>query len=280
MLGKLKKILDLCEKELLSDFSKVQIYNGNITLINYFHKLDNQYQYFRERATFEYSSVTQEEPVLTDQSSIISILFKQMHEHNNKQRQGQYNALAMIDSYFSRLEHLLVLAFPFVSYDRKRDNLIKFVGSIWSDKFRRVININSAQAKAHYDSLIDIKEKFRNTFAHGGFEKEGQSFYFHLDHIGIIPASMSGIKNSIHFNDFPIDNDIFKSICSVFDSFDKYLSIIEIPQVWKYVQSGLHLSLADTDLEELLKIVDNEEEYEEWISAQCYWMDQYENGDY
>lgn len=282
VLGKLKKILDIIERHELSDLSKHQILKGNITLINQFPKLDNQYAYFRDRALFEYSSEEKNEALKEniDHSDFMKNLISQINDSWGALRAGQYNALAMIDAYFSRLEHLLVLALPFSNYNREKDSLAEFVGSIWSDKLRRILDFSDIKTQQHYNALINIKEKFRNTFAHGGFEKNGQSFYFHLDKIGAIPASMSSVKDSVHFNFFPIDKIGFERICSVFDEFDKYLSLITLPKVWKLADSGLNLALDENSLSELLEASNESEVYEQWIERNCHWRDQIDNADY
>lgn len=282
VLGKLKKALNIIERHELSNFSKHQILKGNITLINQFPKLDNQYFYFRDRALFEYSSEEKNEVLKEniDHSNFINNLISQINDSWSAMRAGQYNALAMIDAYFSRLEHLLVLALPFSNYIREKDNLAEFVGSIWSDKLRRILDVSDMQTQKHYNALVNIKEKFRNTFAHGGFEKNGQSFYFHLDKVGAIPASMSSVKDSVHFNFFPIDKIGFEEICSVFDEFDKYLSLVTLPKVWKLADSGLNLALDENSLNELLKASSESEVYEQWIELNCHWRDQIDNADY
>lgn len=93
--------------------------------------------------------------------------------------------MAMIDAYFSRLEHFLVLALPFVGYKRDSDDLSQFIGSLWSDKFRRIFEIKNKEVQQHYDVLVGIKEKYRNTFAHGGFEKMVSRSIFTL--INLVP---------------------------------------------------------------------------------------------
>lgn len=53
-----------------------------------------------------------------------------------------YNSLAMIDSYFSRLEHILVLALPF-SKNNKEYDIKKFIGEFWFKKYSEVFDLNN-----------------------------------------------------------------------------------------------------------------------------------------
>ncbi|WLE95987.1 MAG: hypothetical protein QTN59_15035 [Candidatus Electrothrix communis] len=271
VLGKIQKAVESAEKYILSDVAKKQIAKGNVTICNRFNSLNNRYNYFRQCANSAYSPKNDSK----ENEDFLGL--------NNKfsaSRDGGYNALAMIDAYFSRLEHFLVLAFPFVDYNRDSDDLSKFIGSLWSDKFRRIFELQDKEVQKHYDVLVGIKEKYRNTFAHGGFEKNGQSFYFHLDKFGAIPASMSGLRDSVHFSFFPIDKDGFESVCSLFDSFDTYLSNTALPKVWKFAESGLDLTLDEANLTELLSATEDAEVYDVWIKNQCDLSDIYVNADY
>lgn len=277
VLGKLQKALELVERKFLGNIAKQQISAGNISIENQFIKLSNQYSYFREMAETEYSSKQNS----GKSGNFIEEIMNTINSETNAKRTGQYNALAMIDAYFSRLEHFLVLALPFSDYDREKDNLVEFVGSVWSDKLKRIFDFSDKNIQRHYSGLVHIKEKFRNTFAHGGFEKNGQSFYFHLPGYGAIPASMSGITNSVHFDSFPIDKNGFGQICSVFDAFDRYLSVdSHLTEAWKYANSGLNLTLDKQNLEIMLKAAKDPEYFEKWIEYETERECMYINADY
>ncbi|ENJ1720655.1 hypothetical protein ACI47T_002292 [Vibrio parahaemolyticus] len=276
VLGKLKKALESAEKHILRDFANEQIQNGNITIYNQFNQLDGQYRYFRDKAK---SAYTPQEDMDTSEDVVRSIA-KVMSMHFEASRDGGYNSLAMIDAYFSRLEHFLVLALPFVGYDRQKENLSEFVGLIWSDKIRRVLNIADSTTQQHYYALVQVKEKYRNTFAHGGFEKNGQSFFFHLGQFGAIPASMSGRRDSVHFNFFPIDKETFEGVCILLDAFDTYLSNEVLSDAWKFAQSGLNLAMDEKNLSELLEVIKDPDTYDAWIDRQSCLSDMYANADY
>ncbi|MEO9275143.1 hypothetical protein ABFY09_09780 [Marinomonas sp. 5E14-1] len=275
VLGKLEKNLKSAEKNILKDFAKQQIKDGNITISNQFNQLDNRYHYFREQAVSNYTP----QKIKGDIKSIKETI-KLLRLESNASHEGGYNALAMIDAYFSRLEHFLVLALPFSNYDREQGDLTKFVSKNWSGKLKHILNIRESKTKNHYDTLNEIKEKYRNTFAHGGFEKEGQSFFFHLGDIGIVPASISGRKHSVHFNHFPIDKEIFENICSQLDAFDKYLSDSVLQNAWKFALSGLNLAMDDDNLQDMLEAAKNPDMFDAWIERQQDLSDRYTNAEY
>lgn len=282
VLVKLKKILKIVEKHSLTDISKQKILEGNIIIVNQFNKIDNQYTYFRKRAKTEFIPQEVKSIDLDTNNPLDFIRFSMdiVNRETEAKRNGQYNALAMIDAYFSRLEHLLVLALPFFNYNRDEDNMSVFVGLIWSEKLKRILEFSNSDTLNHYHALVTIKERYRNTFAHGGFEKNGQSFYISLGNYGSIPASLSGVKNSIHFKPFPIDQSVYEEICSVFDEFDHYLSSIAMPKVWIYAESGLNLSLTENRLNRLLEAANDLDYFTQWIENEVEMYDRYYNADY
>lgn len=275
LLGKLRKAVEAAEKHILAEIAEDQIKSGNITIANQFHRLGKQYIYFREKAEAAYSPPAQK----TNNGSVDG-LAELLNRGFRASAEGAFNALAMVDSYFSRLEHLLVLALPFSSYDRTTDDLTDFVGKIWSEKMKRVLDIKSLPMHGYYDRLVAVKEKYRNTFAHGGFEKKGASFYFHLQHFGAIPASMSGHKHSVHFNFFPIECESFKEICSLFDEVDDWLKLTGMPSAWRFAESGLDLSFDDKRVSEMLSAASDPDSFSEWLKIESYVADMHANADY
>lgn len=276
ILNLLRTTLDFVEKNILNDIAKKQISDGDITIPNQFNRLSSQYFYFRNQAKSALLPANSPNLINAVDFSLAALL----NSRFNECKAGSYNALAMIDAYFSRLEHFLVIALPFASYQRDNDSIIKFVGMNWSDKIRRVLDLKDKTMHKHYQRMVLIKEKYRNTFSHGGFEKNGQSFHFHLGKFGLIPASMSGIRNSVHFNVHPIDKDSFELICKVFDDFDIYLRTTAHEKAWKFAISNLSLSMDDESLSELLHVADDPEAFDSWINEKLIQSDIYDNVDY
>lgn len=263
------------EKYILAKIAEDQVRRGNISIANQFHHLRNQYYYFREKAASAYSAVEQK---VNDEGygGLAEILNRQFRYG----REGTYNALSMIDAYFSRLEHFLLLALPFASFDRTKDNLAEFVGRNWSDKLKRIVNVQSPPMRDYYARLVVIKEKYRNTFAHGGFEKKGASFYFHLSGFGAIPVRMSGYKHSVHFNLLPIEADSFNEVCRLFDKVDDWLKESALPLAWMYAASGLDLRFDEKYISEMMTAAKDHDLFEEWLHKESIIVDIYSNADY
>ena len=189
-----------------------------------------------------------------------------------------YNSLAMIDSYFSRLEHILVLALPF-SKNNKEYDIKKFIGEFWFKKYSEVFDLNNQDSKRIHDELNLIKEKYRNTFAHGGFEKKGQSFHFHLENYGVVPATMSDYKNSVHFNFIPLNESEFENICLFFDVVDNFFKE-NLEASWMFCNSGLDLIMDDESLSRLLKKAEDLEVFRNWLDSENERLSNYINADY
>ena len=275
ILGKLKRAIEAAERNILTKIAQTQIQSANITIINQFIRLSGAYDYFRNRVD-ECFKTLRNDKEQKDIDGLVEVLNRSFQA----KAEGAYNAIAMIDAYFSRLEHFLVLALPFASFDRKLDNLSVFIGSIWSAKMKRVLPWVDPKTQAFYSKLISVKEKYRNTFAHGGFEKKGSSFYFHLPKIGAIPASMSGFRNSVHFSLFPLEESHYIEVCSLFDEFDGWLQDEALPTAWRFAGSGLDMRFDQKYLDELLEVSADLKAFEEWIKGEINYVNMLSNADY
>jgi hypothetical protein len=258
IIGKLNRAAKIIERQVLDPYATTQIRNGNVTVVNQYHNLDRIYQYFREQAFRTFS----DNPELG--------LFE-----------GFCNALAMINAYFSRLEHLLVIVLPFINFSPAADDLVKIIGSQWGDKYRQIFDINQDKpAKLYYDQLHDIKERFRNTFSHGGFEKDGASLYFHLPAIGAIPARLTEIRNSPHFNFLPLAQADFNEVCSLFDEFDNWLESGKTQYGVLYAKSGLNVAFDAESLQKYELAMTSPEDFDNMLEYYSYLSDIHTNMEY
>ena len=78
-----------------------------------------------------------------------------------------------------------------------------------------MFDLNDVKVSKNFNSLKNIKENYRNYYAHGGFEKRGASLYFHFPGLGALPALLSNIKEKPHFSFFPVEEDEYKKINNV-----------------------------------------------------------------
>lgn len=152
----------LVERMVFQDFIAQQVDAGAVTVINQQERLRGMYTYFRELTAAVQAGNGQ---LLNLPSSRETFLFA-------PQRESYFLTVAMVNAYFSMLEHLLVLMLPFSGYDPAQDDMVRFIGLSWRDKYKRVLPPKSdLDAARLYERLFDIAERFRNTHIHGGFDR-------------------------------------------------------------------------------------------------------------
>lgn len=255
IIGKLNRAAKIIEKKVLNPYAETQISKGNIIVGNQYRSLDQMYRYFRQQASRSFSN----KPELAH---------------------GFYNAFAMLDAYFSRLEHLLVIVLPFINFS-ETTSLLDIIYSEWREKYRRVFDIcNEPDAKDYYDKLFDIKERFRNTFAHGGFLKKGASLYFDLPNIGILPAQITNIKDSPYFNFIPINKVEFNNMCNLFDEFDEWLKLGKVRYGILYAESGLDVRFDADSITSIKLSMKSDEDFQNMLDFQNDLLDRETNMEY
>ncbi len=272
LLNRIEKGVTFVENNFLKEIASDKIKSGNIIIKNNFIQLTEQYGYFRETAHYLFEN-NQEKSEKKDPKEFLTNLFTRKNEHH-----ACYNAIAMIDAYYSRLEHLLLICLPFTEYNFEEEDIKKFISSGITDKLSTIER--NYKSKKEYIPINNIREKYRNSLAHGRIEKDGQSFSFYLDNIGAIPVHLSNIRDSIQFNHIPIDKEVFLMLCREFDDFDNYLESNAMPTAWKYANSGLNLPLDEKNLIELKEQSKTSEQFDEWIEHCQYQSDRYHNAEY
>jgi hypothetical protein len=157
--GKINRALRIIEKEVLVPAAEAALDNNKVRVANHFASLDDRYRFFRELAQQRHDSLP---PTRRDHlSQMLAHLFR---ENLDADRELAHYNVAMIDAYFSRLEHLLVLALAFSHFDPVTDHLTSFVGANWGTKYQRILSLSDHSAKIFYDRMLSLKESFRNPF--------------------------------------------------------------------------------------------------------------------
>jgi hypothetical protein len=68
-------------------------------------------------------------------------------------------------------------------------------------KYKRIFDVNAdADAARFLSKLRAVSESYRNTYGHGGFDKFGATVAFHVPGVGAVPAVLSDIRTSPHFD--------------------------------------------------------------------------------
>lgn len=251
-----------------------QIREGNVTLANLFIDLDNRYRFFREKAEQVYP-MPDTAIRFDEEGNPVAWTFRR------GQREGWYYTGAMIDAFFSRMEHLLVLVLPFTNFDPTNGWLRKVIAMQWDDKFKTVFDIaTNDKARAIYDRLRTVKEHFRNRVAHGGFEKGWASLFFHLPGVGAIPASFSQFRNSLQFNFIPVDQSGHKQICDLFDEVEGLFQTGDVGRGYEFAVSGLNVAFDVQTRSRYRAAMRSAKSFADLIDRESYLADRHANMDY
>lgn len=223
---------------LLADFANAQIANGNLTLQNRLAEFENRYRYFRELADTAFGP----EPILKEDAApsadshkdieVFADLTAQMNRTIGRQQEGYFASGAMVDAYFSKLEHLVLLLRAFIGRPLAAGDFKAFLQKTWDERLREVADFDADPASGRLlGRLRDVKTAIRNPLAHGGVENDGGAFYFHMPRIGAIPANLSRYRGRLRVNFFPIAETAHTEICALFDEVDALLAqgSLELP---------------------------------------------------
>jgi len=252
-----------------------KIRDGKVTMENGFHRLDDRYRFFRSLAEEAFRSNPPPPKVIQRAKGMKS------WDPFKPRREGYYFATAMLDAFFSRLEHLLVLMLSFCDFDPARDDLPSFMKSTWTTQFKRVLRLDlDHEAKSLYDELRVVKERYRNFAAHGELEKGHGSLFVHFPRLGAIPANLSLFDQSPHFSLFPLEEISFKEVCTLFDRVDHHFSQSHTRFGYKYAGAGLPVAFDRHSIEKCQKATVSEEEFNRFLEYTCYLVDQNANKDW
>jgi hypothetical protein len=248
----------------LKDIARQQADSGNVTVGNHFWRFDAAYHFFREHASEAYRKPDPPMRVTRRSTDGTPIVWSGTVMHG--QREGSHYSTAIL---------------PFLNFDPSMGRLLEMIGARWDEKFRQVFDLsNDRQAKECYDRLKSIKEQFRNTLAHGGFEKGIASLHFHFQGVGALPAALSRHQDSWEFQFVPLPEATFEDVASVFDEFDAYLETGPTKYGMRFAKTGLDVCFDTDSRARYAAAMTSEAEFEEMIAFLSYDHDRHVNMDY
>ncbi len=269
VLRQLNKAIRVTEK-LVQPYAEQQVKAGNVTVVNSYHKLNMMYRFFRRKAKERFRRAARAPTSLAlGEGGLIAPLLSWRVRH---QHEGAYYGTAMIDAFFSRLEHLLVLILPFVGFDSVHEDLVAFISAGWKDKFKRVFDVKHDRlAKSLYDQLDSIRERYRNPLTHGYFEKEGASLYFHVPGLYAVPVRLSKFREGLHYSFYPITETSLDEVCQVFDKTDKLLKSGAPGKGFLFAKSGLDIAFDASSRAKLRIACSSNKSLKEYIEWMAHW---------
>jgi hypothetical protein len=276
--GKLKKAVN-ATADALKKLCEDQIASLSVTVPNLFPDLDQMYRFFRECAAESYRRPDPPMRVTavneSGEPSAWAGSFLQ------GPREGFYHTTAMLNAYFSRLEHALVLVLPLTTFEATGFDLLDYIGSNWDDKYRRLFDVEKdKEAKRLYDRMKVAKERYRNPIAHGGFEKGGASLYFHVPTVGALPASLVAVRDSWTFSFIPIPEASYQEVCTLFDDVDAFLARAHTRYGWKFAESGLDVAIDGKTREGYRRAMVSDEAFEALLEKLRLEQDYHRNMEY
>ncbi|MHA6668591.1 hypothetical protein ACX3O0_06950 [Homoserinimonas sp. A447] len=227
----LMSAIKLSETHVFGPAIKGEVDVGRVGMRNLAGTLRSTYLYFRESARLSFAGEGRLFPKPPAPSDSEEEYRRQnfMFDYNAqcaRIREGSVNASAMVNAYFSYLEHYLMLALPFTDVDLRLVDLRRLFGDRWGAKFKTVLQIGQpghGEAKVLYDRLLHISETYRNPMAHGGHDKQGSIVSVFFDDVGRIPLMLSGIEKTASFKMDPYEMETFDQVIGVFDRVDDLL---------------------------------------------------------
>ncbi len=222
---------------------------GNVTLENKYRAIQSRYQFFRKKAEKEFKQAIKNKGKVKKTERKGKGMFASVTTFENLSAKyrlaGNNYATAMLDSYFSLLEHILVLLLPFVPHIKfEQIDLNSFISLNWRDKLKIIIELEKdANALKLYERLSAIKEDLRNPLTHGYFLKDGNSLYVHMPKVGAIPMNLTKKENHLSYAFFVVHKTNFDEIINTFDEFHNYLRTSPSTMFgMKYIEIGLPIA--------------------------------------
>ncbi|MCL5258785.1 MAG: hypothetical protein M1314_03475 [Firmicutes bacterium] len=252
--------------------------SGHVALANRFGAFDLRYHFFRAEADGKFGVPLQR----ADEDPSILRLSEVIGNYTTAERSGSYLSGAMIDVFFSRLEHMTVLMLPFLGFDASSGELLKLIRSDWDEKYKAVLDISADKETIRlYDELKKVKECFRNPLSHGGFEKGWWSLYLFLPRAGTIPGSFTDIAKSMQFNYLTIAKETHAEICALFNAVDAHLGATPgRAYALEYVRSELNVGFDEPEAKRYQAAMSSRSDWDEFLQRKSYLHDQHANMDY
>ncbi|WP_145984399.1 hypothetical protein [Bradyrhizobium nitroreducens] len=271
----------------LEPIAKQQAAAGNVTVANRHSEFDSRYRFFRDLADRSYRTAERKpraKPAKAKPDSLSPVLAEFARGWNQTMRartQGFYHSTAMVDAYFSRLEHNLVLLRAFSGKPLLEGELTAYLSKLWDEKLKALVDVDEPAMQKLYSDLKRIKERVRNPFAHGGVENDGGSLFVHIPTVGALPANFTQIRNSVRFNFIPVEKDDHGAACAVFDEFDEAMRNGPLSSAHDFIEASVDPVYSADQIALYKRLCEGTtQERKEWIMHWSYEQDRHDNMDY
>jgi hypothetical protein len=245
VIGQLRGAIQITEK-FLKPLTEHQIQHGELVIANRFAEFSSRYLFFREKAdvAFRQAKRKRRQPKNRPEASGIEglgSLLSAVLNHGLKQKQeGFFYSVAMVDCYFSAIEHRLALLRAFTGEPMSEGGFREFISMSWDKKLTEILGRKqSNKIRETIRDLRRIKERIRNPFAHGGFENDKGSLQVFIPTVGMLPANFTKFGESARFSLFPVEDQDHTECCYTFDEVDKLLSSGHLAGPHRILEAGV-----------------------------------------
>ncbi|MFF4437961.1 hypothetical protein [Streptomyces sp. NPDC001621] len=249
LMSKISAAARMMEKNLLSMMGKQALLSGDVTVPNLYYKLRGMYEYFRSVAQDAYAG-NGELARKAEVNDVGTLIAGPLNRGLAIRKEGLYATIAMVTSYFSLLEHILVLSIPSTDFDPSVEEVPSFIGLTLFDKYDRTFEKGqNKDAQRLREKLKLVAETWRNPYSHGGFDKLHKAIGFHVEGLGVLPIGLSSITSAPEFHLFPEKDQGFDELCRTFDEIDDFLTNGPLWASIQWVTAGLDVPLDKESLE-------------------------------
>lgn len=273
----------MMEKNLLRLMAMEALKAGDVTIPNLYYKLRGMYEHFRSAAERAYAGEgVLARPMGANQDTTAHMTARSLKENIAARQEGLYATIAMVQSYFSLLEHVLVLSLPSNNFDPATEEVSSYIGLTLFEKYDRTFTKGKDKtAQKLRAKLKVVAETWRNPYSHGGFDKLHKGIGFHIADLGVLPIGLSSITNTPEFHLFPEKDQGFDDLCKAFDEIDEFLLKGPLWASMQWVMAGLDVPLDKESLTDFKRaITGGPESVSEHITYVSYQVDQAMNMDW
>lgn len=240
-----------CGKEVLE--------SNDFTMENESHSFKEKLDFFAERIEDLHQTLHKlEEEQPKDIKEIFGAAGDGVSKFNAYQKLKRKNRLEMlysietyIDVFFSYLEHVLTLLYPFTpNFDQSKSYSTNYIHNphwTWDKKLENV-GLGDEEITEFVERLREIKEIYRNRNAHGMFSRELKA-YVQIDGFGRYPMYLGKnyLQGFVDDYDTVLDYEKFIEIKELFDRLmERLRHMYAIPMV--FIDAGAPIPVLTADL--------------------------------
>lgn len=253
----LDEIMDVLEKsskyldKKLSVILKEQLKNNNFYFKNSLPKLKAIYDFYLAKllelkAAWE---IAETEVIEEEQNSEIGKFktTRYIDHKREKEIESSYYFFPLISIYFSILEFILDI---FKCFQDSNVAYLEYRALNWKERFKLVFNLDDAELKKIYDTIVEIKENYRNPLSHG--LNNEVNLLIGIEGEGVVPISYAFLKDKPHFTSKIISIEKSIQYVNVLENFFEYLKKTEpFNYYWTYLQYDFTIPKSPKAIENL-----------------------------